>query len=160
NFDYSDAPFPEVFGHDTFAAPDYMGDYDQATSDNHYFYTSFVDTRRGNQDVFFEKIPVNGPTAASRTPWLVVHGSPDDDAEMAPTPHDVRGSSVPTSLANRDALFANLGQFLAPNSSATDAPGLPPSFSVTARDAFGNVNAGSRGTVHLSSTDPTGGTQN
>jgi hypothetical protein len=31
---------------------------------------------------------------------------------------------------------------------------------VSAEDAFGNVNAGYRGTVHLSSTDPTGGTQN
>jgi hypothetical protein len=31
---------------------------------------------------------------------------------------------------------------------------------VTAEDAFGNVNAGYRGAVHLASTDPTGGTQN
>jgi hypothetical protein len=31
---------------------------------------------------------------------------------------------------------------------------------VTAEDAFGNVNTGYRGTVHLSSTDATGGTQN
>jgi hypothetical protein len=31
---------------------------------------------------------------------------------------------------------------------------------VTAEDAFGNVNTGNRGTVHLSSTDSTGGTQN
>jgi hypothetical protein len=31
---------------------------------------------------------------------------------------------------------------------------------VSAEDAFGNVNAGYRGTVHLSSTDSTGGTQN
>ena len=31
---------------------------------------------------------------------------------------------------------------------------------VSAEDAFGNVNAGYRGSVHLSSTDPTGGTQN
>jgi hypothetical protein len=39
NFDHSDAPFPVVFGRDRFAAPDYMGDYDQATSDNVFFYT-------------------------------------------------------------------------------------------------------------------------
>jgi hypothetical protein len=31
---------------------------------------------------------------------------------------------------------------------------------VSAVDDFGNVNAGYRGAVHLSSTDPTGGTQN
>jgi hypothetical protein len=99
NFVYSDAPFPESFGHDFIAAPDYMGDYDQATSDNAFFYTSFVDTRRGNQDVFFEKIPVNGPSAASRTPWLVVHGSSDGDAEATSATNGVRGSSLPTSLA-------------------------------------------------------------
>jgi hypothetical protein len=33
-------------------------------------------------------------------------------------------------------------------------------FTVSAEDAFGNVNTGYRGTVHLSSTDGTGGTQN
>jgi hypothetical protein len=125
NFDYSDAPFPEVFGHDLSVAPDYMGDYDQATSDNHFFYTSFVDTRRGNQDVFFEKIPVTGPSAASRTPWLVVHGSPDDDTGVTSPTSAVRGSSLPTSLADRDAFFTNLNQFLAPASSATNAPGHP-----------------------------------
>jgi hypothetical protein len=123
NFDYSDAPFPEVFGHDPASSPDYMGDYDQATSDNANFYTSFVDTRRGNQDVFFEKIPVTGFSPASATPWLVVHGSPNDDTEVTSATRDVRGSSLPTSIANRDAFFANLSQFLAPASSSTDAPG-------------------------------------
>jgi hypothetical protein len=114
NFDYSDAPFPEVFGHDPAVAPDYMGDYDQATSDNHNFYTSFVDTRRGNQDVFFEKIPVPGDSSGPETPWLVVHGSPGDGAQaMSPT-NAVRGPSLPTSIAPHDAVFANLGQSLAP----------------------------------------------
>jgi hypothetical protein len=32
-------------------------------------------------------------------------------------------------------------------------------FTVSAEDAFGNVNAGYRGKVHLSSTDPRAGTQ-
>jgi hypothetical protein len=53
----------------------------------------------------------------------VVHGSPDDGAEGPSATRDVRGSVLPTSLANRDAFFANLGQFLAPASPATDAPG-------------------------------------
>jgi hypothetical protein len=90
NFDYSDAPFPESFGHDSASAPDYMGDYDQATSDNHFFYTSFVDTRRGNQDTLFVKIPVNGPTAASRTPWLAVHWHAELHVQRARLPdhHD------------------------------------------------------------------------
>jgi hypothetical protein len=39
NFDHSDAAFPEVFGRDPFAAPDYMSDYDQSTSDKAFFYT-------------------------------------------------------------------------------------------------------------------------
>jgi hypothetical protein len=119
NFDYSDAPFPEEFGHDFVAVPDYMGDYDQATSDNAFFSTSFVDTRRCNQDVFFEKIPVAGPSDASRTPWLVVHGSPDDAAQATSTTPSVRGSSFPISTAGHQAFFAILGP--APASSAADA---------------------------------------
>jgi hypothetical protein len=123
NFNYSDAPFPEVFGHDRAASPDYMGDYDQATSDNSFYYTSFVDTRRGNQDVFFEKIPVNGFSPADLAPWLVVRGSPDDSAGMNAVTQDVRGSGLPLSLADRDALFANLGQSLAPATPSAVAPG-------------------------------------
>jgi hypothetical protein len=42
--------------------------------------------------------------------------------------------------------------------SATQGVGFK--ITVSAEDAFGNVNAGYRGTVHLSSTDSTGGTQN
>jgi hypothetical protein len=122
NFDYSDAPFPESFGRDFIAAPDYMGDYDDATSDNAFFYTSFVDTRRGNQDAFFEKIPVAGPSDASRTPWLVVHGSPDDD-EVTSTAPGIRGSGLPTTMADRGASFANPGQSLPPAPSAMDAIG-------------------------------------
>src|SRR5262249_13576899 len=109
------------FGHDFITVPDYMGDYDEATSDNAFFYTSFVDTRRGNQDVFFEKIPVAGPSVASRTPWLVVHGSPDGDAGAPSATHGVQGSSLPTFMAGHEAFFAILGP--APASSATDAPG-------------------------------------
>ena len=43
-------------------------------------------------------------------------------------------------------------------SSVTQSVGFK--ITVSAEDAFGNVNAGYRGTVHLSSTDATGGTQN
>jgi hypothetical protein len=123
NFDYSDAPFPEVFGHDTAASSDYMGDYDQATSDNANFYTSFVDTRRGNQDVFFQKIPVPRLLSPSVKPWLVVNGSPDAAAEGTSSTDHGLGSSLPTALADHNAIFANLGQLLAPASSVTDAPG-------------------------------------
>ncbi len=123
DFDYSDAPFPESFGHDFSSSPDYMGDYDQATSDNAFYYTSFVDTRRGNQDVFFEKIPVNGFSPADTAPWLVVHGSPDGGAEGASATGDTRGPSPSTSPIAHTAFFANLGQLPAPASAPTDAPG-------------------------------------
>jgi hypothetical protein len=43
---------------------------------------------------------------------------------------------------------------------ATVTKGVGFKITVTAEDAFGNVNAGYRGAVHLSSTDATGGTQN
>jgi hypothetical protein len=119
NFDYSDAPFPEEFGHDTASAPDYMGDYDQATSDNQFFYTSFVDTRRGNQDVFFEKIPVAGLSDASRIPWLVVHGSADDAGATSIT-SGVRGSRSSTSVAGHEAFLTGMGPALA--SSPAGAP--------------------------------------
>jgi hypothetical protein len=119
NFDYSDAPFPESSGHDFIAAPDYMGDYDQATSDNAFFYTSFVDTRRGNQDVFFEKIPLTGPSVASRMPWLVVQGSPDAAAKATSTTPSVRRSSFPSSMAGDGSSFVILGP--APASLAADA---------------------------------------
>jgi hypothetical protein len=43
---------------------------------------------------------------------------------------------------------------------STVTQGVGFKITVSAVDDFGNVNAGYRGTVHLSSTDPTGGTQN
>jgi hypothetical protein len=91
--------------------------------DETMLWTRFVDTRRGNQDVFFENISVAGPSDASRTPWLVVHGSPDDDSEATSTAPGVRGSGGPASMADRGASFANLGQSLGPAPSAMDALG-------------------------------------
>jgi hypothetical protein len=122
NFNYSDAPFPESFGHDQVTAPDYMGDYDQATSDNANYYTSFVDTRRGNQDVFFEKIPVNGFSPADTTPWLVVNGSGDDNGDSRSAAVHVSISGRPTSLGDHDAFFAALGLVVAPAPVANVAP--------------------------------------
>jgi hypothetical protein len=110
NFDYSDMPFPEEFGHDLATAPDYMGDYDQATSDNANFYTSFVDTRRGNQDVFFEKIPVSGPSDASRSPWLVVHGSPAAGDSASSVVEQALGSTIPTATADRQTSFPKIAE--------------------------------------------------
>ena len=48
----------------------------------------------------------------------------------------------------------------APGATETDRPVLTEGCAVSAEDAFGNVVPSYRGTVHLSSTDATGGTQN
>jgi hypothetical protein len=69
NFRVTDVSFPPAFGQDPFflpVAPGYMADYDMATADNNYFYTTWGDNRLSdaffaNQpDVRFAKIPVNG----------------------------------------------------------------------------------------------------
>jgi hypothetical protein len=66
NFRITDVSFPPAFGQDPVINPTYMGDYDQATADNNYFYATWGDNRLSdaffaNQpDVRFAKIPVNG----------------------------------------------------------------------------------------------------
>jgi hypothetical protein len=72
NFRITDVSFPPAYGQDPIAlSPSYMGDYDQATADNNYFYTTWGDNRLGdaffaNQpDVRFAKIPVNQDDTAS-----------------------------------------------------------------------------------------------
>jgi hypothetical protein len=76
NFRVTDVSFPPAFNIDhPLVAPTYMGDYDTASADNNYFYTTWADNRLpdannpaiANQpDVRFAKIPVNGcdPTTA------------------------------------------------------------------------------------------------
>jgi hypothetical protein len=70
NFRITDVSFPPAFGQDSllvaFGNGNYMGDYDMAVADNHYFYTTWGDNRLSdawfaNQpDVRFAKIPVSG----------------------------------------------------------------------------------------------------
>jgi hypothetical protein len=67
NFRITDISFPPAFNQDpVWGNSGYMGDYDQATADNNYFYTSWGDNRLSdaffaNQpDVRFAKIPVTG----------------------------------------------------------------------------------------------------
>ena len=55
NFVISDVAFPPVFGLDSVVNATYIGDYDQMAADNTYFYTTFLDTRLGSQDVRFAK---------------------------------------------------------------------------------------------------------
>src|SRR5262249_47818511 len=69
NFRITDVSFPPAFAQDPLflpVAPGYMADYDMATADNSYFYTTWGDNRLGdaffaNQpDVRLAKIPVTG----------------------------------------------------------------------------------------------------
>jgi hypothetical protein len=77
NFRITDVSFPPAFGQDPALSPTYMGDYDMATADNNFFYTTWGDNRLGdaffaNQpDVRFAKIPVDGET----DPSLVLSGA-------------------------------------------------------------------------------------
>jgi hypothetical protein len=74
NFRITDVSFPPAFAQDPFflpVAPGYMADYDMATADNNYFYTTWGDNRLpdnffANQpDVRFAKIPVGGLNSAT-----------------------------------------------------------------------------------------------
>jgi hypothetical protein len=64
NFRITDVSFPPSFGQDSFISSDYMGDYDTATADNTYFFTTWGDNRLSDSffanqpDVRFAKIPV------------------------------------------------------------------------------------------------------
>lgn len=71
NFRITDVSFPPAIGQDPIINPSYMGDYDMATADNNYFYTTWGDNRLpdaffANQpDVRFAKIPVGWAGTAS-----------------------------------------------------------------------------------------------
>jgi hypothetical protein len=73
NFRITDVSFPPAYGQDTLINPAYMGDYDQATADNTYFYTTWGDNRLSdtffaNQpDVRLAKIPVAWGDPATAT---------------------------------------------------------------------------------------------
>jgi hypothetical protein len=68
NFVYNQVAFPPVNGLDPVLNPAYMGDYDQATADSNFFYTTWGDNRSpstahagNNADIRFAKIPLSGP---------------------------------------------------------------------------------------------------
>ena len=66
DFRVTDASFPPEFGRDPVVNPQYMGDYDQATADDAYFYVAWGDNRdasvavptRKQANVRFAKIPI------------------------------------------------------------------------------------------------------
>jgi hypothetical protein len=73
NLRITDVSSPPAFGQDPRVSSNYMGDYDMATADNNYFYTTWGDNRLpdaffpNQPDVRFAKIPVGGMQDASTT---------------------------------------------------------------------------------------------
>ena len=67
NFRITDQSFAPVYGGDPVVNSTYMGDYDQATSDGYFFYTSWGDNRLGTPDVRMAKIPFYTPVSSPAT---------------------------------------------------------------------------------------------
>jgi hypothetical protein len=82
NFRITDVSFPPAFGQDPMMPAAYMGDYDMATADNNYFYTTWGDNRLSdaffaNQpDVRFAKIPVTQAESNSVAAALITALTP------------------------------------------------------------------------------------
>jgi hypothetical protein len=112
NFRITDISFLPAFDQDSllvaFGNTRYMGDYDMATADNNYFYTTWGDNRSGdaffaNQpDVRFAKIPVTGiggadPPATLSGPSLPPKRPPT--GATAPGKADLAGAAILLSAA-------------------------------------------------------------
>jgi hypothetical protein len=99
NFRITDVSFPPALGQDSYVPASYMGDYDMATADNNYFYTTWGDNRLGdaffaNQpDVRFAQIPVGGlqDSALSLTSATLVAGSPTASSNPSAIPITTSG---------------------------------------------------------------------
>jgi hypothetical protein len=143
NFRITDVSFPPAFGQDPVVPPAYMGDYDIATADNNYFYTTWGDNRLpdnffANQpDVRFAKIPVSESAAANAlvTPRSVVgQRGHSTGTAIVPLP------SAPTDPTGGGDLLA--GDFLAAAASAalfsaTANPGPAPEITTSAGTEIG-----------------------
>jgi hypothetical protein len=125
NFRINDVSFPPAFTYwdgsawhiqDPPVRPGYMGDYDQATADNNYFYTTWGDNRLGdafhaNQpDVRFAKIPVGpGETGSALAALTGPGGGLASRPAVADSPLLVvpSGATAPTDPTQVAALFSS-----------------------------------------------------
>ena len=130
NFRVTDVSFPPAFGQDAFVNPTYMGDYDMATADNNYFYTTWGDNRLSdaffaNQpDVRFAKVPVAGVASGTTVTSLSAAQNPQDS--VSSVTNDL-AAPVPAAFLSRQRLTAewalavilagghDVGSFLSPN---------------------------------------------
>jgi hypothetical protein len=136
NFRITDISFPPAFGQDPLIDPTYMGDYDMATADNNYFYTTWGDNRLGDNffanqpDVRFAEIPVGGES----DPALVVRGAMTLAGTSATGPAGVGSLNDSASLlvgANSIAAVTPASSSLPPLAMSSDpntapAPVSPP----------------------------------
>jgi hypothetical protein len=111
NFRITDVSFLPAFGQDPFVNaidPAYMGDYDMATADNNYFYTTWGDNRLSdaffaNQpDVRFAQIPVGGlqDSALSLTSATLVASSLTTSSNPSAIP-----TATPGLLTTRESVM-------------------------------------------------------
>jgi hypothetical protein len=120
NFRITDVSFPPAFGQDPFwvgvGGGGYMGDYDMATADNNYFYTTWGDNRLSdgffaNQpDVRLAKIPVevedsNTAVSTALTGGRILSGGTSTNlVSSAPTATPTRGTPTSPELGIFDAV--------------------------------------------------------
>jgi hypothetical protein len=122
NFRITNVAFPPAFGQDPLVVPNYMGDYDQATADNNYFYTTWGDNRLAdaffaNQpDVRFAKIPVGwgGTDSPLVVPALISAAAPGTE------PSTMLSSPVSSKDLAADAYFMDLARASQVTSSGTN----------------------------------------
>jgi hypothetical protein len=119
NFRITDVSFPPAFNQDpVWGASGYMCDYDMATADNNYFYTTWGDNRLSdaffaNQpDARFARVPVGGET----DPSLVVGGTRSVAGISA------AGLSSDGSLNDSASLLINAINSMAATTSASPSP--------------------------------------
>jgi hypothetical protein len=133
NFRITDVSFPPAFGQDPLTSPDYMGDYDMATADNDFFYTTWGDNRLGNAvhahqpDVRLARIPVICSTASDNE--FSHDGEPT--AEFAAL-LDVGGPLRPAAIAHPTATMAMAPTRPAPP--ASEETGVARALAAIARD--------------------------
>jgi hypothetical protein len=136
NFRITDGSFPPAFGQDPFVAPTYMGDYDMATADNNYFYTTWGDNRLSdaffaNQpDVRFAEIPVSLDDTVSRAlaaSSSVVPGTSGTGQSTAGSLNDSASLLVGVANAMAAQAPANPNQTLPGSQSGAIVPAVPAS---------------------------------
>jgi hypothetical protein len=125
NFRITDVSFPPAFNQDSFfATGGYMGDYDMATADNNYFYTTWGDNRLPDQwfanqpDVRFAKISVSQDDSAN----LALAAS----SRVVPGTSGT-GQSTAGSLNNSASLLVEVANSMAAQAPANPRPLLPAS---------------------------------